>query len=420
MVSVLVLCPNLGSGQNLNTLVSPRQASPLGPASLSVKDRYQHIRQGLQGNDPSIKLQKLKRDNQNLNLKRNASGGVDSGGGTFVRKGSCLVLLDLYLHNRIGFCGGSKAASILPETKAYNEMGFDRLISNEIPLVQKALNQVQKWAPSSPVMAPRIAQALKRLPIYYTSFHIRAEHQNYHLPAHANIAAESLVLGAYYLKGFGVFVEKNTLDQVSEENQIALLVHESLRHLQISLETGMSNEVVQKLTAQIMRAPKTRETLDTNEFMQGPILDTILEKQETALFAYETLNSACRAGLTRYCDLMLMPGPFGEEFLEALGQALELRVNQPILELRDFKRENPEHLVSSLQMTLLTWGLGDTLARTDESLFTLGRVSSFYSLLDTALHDFNTQNVFFSKEGRTSARILEDVREQLKQNGFFY
>ncbi|MGZ6442458.1 MAG: hypothetical protein ACXWRU_20555 [Pseudobdellovibrionaceae bacterium] len=364
---------------------------------------------------------KIQDKNQNLNLKLNAQGGVDSGGGTFITVKQNFGLLDLYLYNQKAFFDQTKGASALPETKAYQKIGFDRLITNQIPLVQKTLAQIQKWIPSSPIMAPRISNALAGLPIYYTHYKIHGNHLNYSLPSNISIASSNLSLGAYYLNGFGVLIEKNIFDQISESNQMALLIHEALRHFQISLTSAISNDVVQKLTAKIMTNPQPHETLDTYEFMSGPILDDVLQKQILTLKSYRILNSACAHGLTEFCSLVEIPGPFGNEFVAAMNVAISTYMKRKFTENQNTSiTESYFWDAFNLANELNTQNVGDVLNDVKQSAFDLNRAIESYSLMDMSLEDFNENNTFFSSDGRHAAKILYELRDYLIENGFFY
>jgi hypothetical protein len=431
MISGFCLWPNLGFGQNFDTSDGRQSGAYRPTGALSLKTQYLQTVRKIQQNDPylrSLSVEKIEshlkgKKNNNLNLKNNLQGGVDSGSGTYFKSDQCLGLLDLYLYNQMAFCRINTSASPLPETKAYRKFGLDRLISNNIPLVQKTLNQLQKWASSSPIIAPQIAESLKQLPIYYTSYNIRADQQNYYLPANSNINLVDLQVGAYYIKGFGVFIEKIKFDQVSEENQMALLIHEALRHIQISFASGISNEVVQKLTAKAMMTPDMGETLDTNEFMQGSNLAYVLQTQAMTLRAYRVLNSACVSGFTEFCPLLNMPGPFGFHFAKAIHQASEQYFHRKISDKEwELVSKNQSALsqVLNLASDLNSQSMLGKSDNMKDSAFQLGRAVKFYSLLDSSLNDYNTNNSIFSRDDRDAAQFLHGTMENLKNNGLLY
>ncbi|MGZ3771941.1 MAG: hypothetical protein ACXVCP_06575 [Bdellovibrio sp.] len=425
------LCANLTFAQEFNTSTLNNPSNSSKSNALNLKKQYVQTILDLQKTNLSVRefpaekletyLLKIQGRNKNLNLKLNAQGGVDSGGGTFINVKQNLGLLDLYLYNQKAFFDQTKGASALPETKAYQKVGFDRLITNQIPLLQKTLAQIQKWIPSSPIMAPRISEALAGLPIYYTQYKIHGNHLNYYLPTNINIDSSNLTLGAYYLNGFGVFIEKNIFDQISESNQMALLIHEALRHFQISLSSAISNDVVQKLTAKIMTNPQPLETLDTYEFMSGPILDNVLQKRILTLKSYRIVKSACAHGITEFCSLVEMTGPFGNEFVEAINNALNTYNKRKFTENQN-TGATESYFWDALNLAddLITQNVGDGLDDVKQSAFQLNRAIKSYSFIDMSLDDFNTNNTFFSLDGRYASKNLYQVRDNLIEKGFFY
>jgi hypothetical protein len=132
------------------------------------------------------------------------------------------------------------------------------------PLYQKALLQVRKWKSNSPIAVTLFEKSLENLPLYIFKGETKFSPTGYFLPSDSLVNPAELKLSALYIKNFGVFISQKRFEDSSESNQIGLLVHETLRHMQIS--TGLlllSNEDLQKLTAQLMAEPRPAdESLD--------------------------------------------------------------------------------------------------------------------------------------------------------------
>lgn len=232
-------------------------------------------------------------DYENIKFKYFKLGGVDSGGGTLVVARQTRGLLDLYLYNDKAF-SSRESGIALPETPSYQDHGFDALINSESSIIPMTLAQVEKWKESSPIIANLVSKALKELPLYYVNAKLIFKDQMIYVPANISFPPGTIALGAYYLKDMGVFIEKNSFDCLSLKNQMGLLVHEALRHRQLSFESGMSNEVIQKLTALMISEPQKGMTLDNVAYLNDRIIEKILKVAKLRTRAKEKAESLCK------------------------------------------------------------------------------------------------------------------------------
>lgn len=252
-----------------------------------------------------------KDDYENAKSKSFKLGGVDSGGGTLVVTSQTKGLLDLYLYNYKAF-NSQEPGLELPETPSYKDHGFDALVNSESLLIPMTLSQIEKWKDSSPIIVNLVTKALKELPIYYVNAKLNFKNQMIYIPDNINLPPGTLDLAAYYLKDMGVFIEKNTFDRLSIKNQMGLLIHEALRHRQLSFESGMSNAVIQKLTALMIIEPQKGMTLDNVTYLNGRILEKILKGAKLRTRAKEKAESLCKERLN---TCQVLRGTF-EEILE--------------------------------------------------------------------------------------------------------
>lgn len=237
-------------------------------------------------------IRRLSEKNEKIDFKAISQGGVDSGGGTLVRTAQTRGLLDLYLYNYKAF--NSRAPGVvLPNTPSYTDNGFDALVNSDSSIIPKTLAQVAKWNVSSPTIANLVTIALIKLPIYYVKSKLLFKDKMVFVPANINFPEGAISLGAYYIKDIGVFIEKESFDRLSLKNQMGLLVHEALRHRQLSFESGMSNEIVQKVTSLIMSEPQPGVSLDNVAYLQGPILQKLLRVADLSIRAKKMADDLC-------------------------------------------------------------------------------------------------------------------------------
>ncbi|RYZ66752.1 MAG: hypothetical protein EOP09_12185, partial [Proteobacteria bacterium] len=237
-----------------------------------------------------------------LSERRSSMGGVGSGGGTGYQGG----LLDLAIYNQVAFFDKTPGAQ-LPDTRSYKKFGFDRLNNRSLPVVQKTLAQLHVWFVSSPEISSRVAEALTSMPIYYGARIPQGTPLAYYIPSDFNISGSELEILGIYIPTLGNFTSREKFEALSEKNQMAYLIHEALRHLQISHGSLMTDESLQQLTAKIMGAPKNpQDTLDRMEYMVGPILDRSAARKSYLASTLRTSSKAC-AGFGILCDVATSP-----------------------------------------------------------------------------------------------------------------
>lgn len=279
----LLMLTNSGNAQNIDSIESRYTQSKnlieiLAKRKVSDKDL--------------LSATKNLQENIKIDSKKISQGGVGSGGGTIVRSGQDKGLLDLYLYNQKAFFSSEKGV-ILPSTRTYSDFGFDILENANTSIVQRSLAQVEKWRASSPFMTAFISKALKELPVFYVKSSLAFKDQMVFIPSGMKFPADSMSLGAYYIRNLGALVDKKTFDGLSLQNQMALLIHEALRHQQMTFDSGMSNEEVQKLTGLTMRDPTAGISLDRVAYLE-PLLQRLLQDAEADIQIKAHAQNICR------------------------------------------------------------------------------------------------------------------------------
>lgn len=204
------------------------------------------------------------------------SGGVDTGGGTIVQSSQGIGLLDLYLYNQEAFSNRRLSTEVY-NSRSLKNLGVDLLTNKEQPIVQKTLAQISKWNESSPILTRYLKLALENLRLYIHQGSFHTGPLEYYLPKDSKISSSDLKMVAIYTKGFGVHVGLDDFNQLPETHQIALLIHESLRAMSIAGDFNYSNETIQRLTATLMSSPASGESLDSNIYLNGKVLDSHLD-----------------------------------------------------------------------------------------------------------------------------------------------
>lgn len=268
----LLILTNSGYGQNIDTIESRYNESKVLVQSLSnEKLSDKQLLSSVRSLKKSLKM----------GGPKTAQGGVDSGGGTLVQIKQITGLLDLYLYNPKAFFSTTEGLP-LPITRTYKDFGFEVLDNKSSTHIQQALMQVEKWRASSPFVTMFVAKALNEIPAFYIKSRLAFNDQMAFIPGNTNLPKDSIRLGAYYIRDLGVLIEKNSFDALSLNNQTALLVHEALRHQQMTFDSGMTNEDIQRLTAMLLSEPAPNLSLDHIPY-GGTFMLKLLEDAENEI-----------------------------------------------------------------------------------------------------------------------------------------
>lgn len=183
--------------------------------------------------------------------------GEAGGGGTIISSPTenfNKSLLDLYIfqkqHPETPNLPSVKG-QLLPNTRNLFWMHLDRLTNSKLPIIQIALKKLEIWGPHPPSIIQALRDALIHAPIYYTDYRIAIHDQNLWIPDDLKIPEllQSMTTIAYYAKGWGILVSKSDFESLDQLNQVALLIHEALRHVQIFYDLQISNKTLEILTA---------------------------------------------------------------------------------------------------------------------------------------------------------------------------
>jgi hypothetical protein len=218
--------------------------------------------------------------NEKISRPRNNSnsslGGVDSGGGNLIKlKTGEYRLLDTYLAK------SSRSSSSLTQipslkighTRALRAWGVDNIITNTFTHEQFIFERLTLWQNHSPLTIALLKQALLKLPVYVVDYDLGLSDLRFYLPPDFNVSeVEAIETAAIYFKDFGVFISRRLFNLLSFEDQMGLILHESLRHVQVSYGLQMSDQLLQELTVSLLRDPRVGEKLE----LEGDLAEEVL------------------------------------------------------------------------------------------------------------------------------------------------
>lgn len=200
-----------------------------------------------------------------------ARGGIDTGGGTLIQSPEGFGLLDLYLYNPKVFQSQYTNPENIQETQALKKLGIELLINKKNLLVFKVRSHLQKWQATSPLIVSQILLALDYLPFYYLKESLKSEPIEYFLPATSTLKIPNLKAAALFDEKFGVRLGFDELKLLPEQHQIALVIHECLRLINFTGNFYLTNEKIQRLTAELINEPDINSTVDRSEYLVGEI-----------------------------------------------------------------------------------------------------------------------------------------------------
>lgn len=188
------------------------------------------------------------------------ANGTDRGGGDAVllEDGSKAVLYDLYIQNP-KFEDDYENSDRIEISKFAETMGYDRIKDvSKLKAYQIAKAALDKWKTNSPIVVNFINDALENMPFVYTQFKQNSPNKK----LNPNIKIQNVVV---YHKNFGARISAPVFNSLGLQSQAALLIHEALRHVQITYNQDVDTDSIIQLTKQIITGePNGGEKLELN------------------------------------------------------------------------------------------------------------------------------------------------------------
>lgn len=209
-------------------------------------------------------------------------GGIDTGGGsTAINTRGQKALLDL--HNFAPDMVGtpSDPGLRITETTALRHMGMDTTTIQKLGLKDDLLKLVDAQKRKSPILAKRLQDAIQNVKVFIIdrefgeaatkaarpTIAVDCSHEAENFNTCRGPEIRETTPSAIYVKDHGFFLSKKEFESLDRTNQKALLLHESLRHVQLTYGINTSELNLQKLTVHILRNAPEKSSLDTEEML---------------------------------------------------------------------------------------------------------------------------------------------------------
>lgn len=346
-------------------------------------------------------------------LEKQSSGGVDSGGGgnLILYKNGELKLLD-FVVNPIPMQPTSRPPLVIPTTASLKAWGIDRLQVNDFVPTDIFEAKVLAWERSSPFMAGLLRQALSNIPVYVLDYELSVRDQRYFMPASVRTTSvQGVVTAALYLKDYGVLISKKYFERLDFENQVGLLLHESLRHIQFTYGYANSDKSLQKLTAALMNGPQEGESLDSAEYLDGPLLLSFLRQAELETLALSAIPQGCLAyetALKNPCPIRRLKTDHVTQAYSEISAFLQDRRNDASDKLKYWVYDQTEPLIS-LAYALSGQDLKQVVLGAKDAAVGIEKSISG-NALDEISRDFNKHGYFWSSYKSEARRIIKELR----------
>jgi len=220
------------------------------------------------------------------------AGGMDSGGGFAVNKSGQSILLDLAVANPEfkDQCVAHSSNNIRMGA-AGHALGYEKITLKEIPVGHQARSLVKKWNTNSPHLVNLILQAMDSMEWRFSAYKVPEAQDAYVAPRSVGVPTPV----AFYTKDLGVVVDTAAWNRLCETSKLALVIHESLRHVQLSYEQIPNTEKLQDLTATIVLSnPQEARTLESSRFLADALLDRIERQANSGNMSAPYNNRICR------------------------------------------------------------------------------------------------------------------------------
>lgn len=265
--------------------------------------------------------------------KSMARGGVDTGGGTIVKTADGFGLLDLNLHDKSDSRGRAADVGNIRETRALRLLGVESFRNGARPLVGKVRSHIERWRRRSPLVSHQLLLALDNLPLYYHKGSMSDRPLEYFLPSDSQLRRSDLKLAALFDERLGAHFGLDELRLLSERHQIALVIHECLRFINYTGALYLTNETIQKLTAELIGDPEESESVDREDYLSGEIALMALKHAQFELKVRALTDQVCEqlaVPTSAYCTISTNPGG-SEKLTDLLWKGFsELYLNEHV------------------------------------------------------------------------------------------
>lgn len=324
----------------------------------------------------------------------------------------------------------------LPRTRALRDLHLDKLDKRNWRAAIIALEKVNAWPLGSSSFGRALIDAVKNAPTYYTDLNFGFRDPHFYIPESLVylIQVESLKTMAFYALKWGILFDKKSVDALDEANQVVLLLHESVRHVQIFYGYKISPKALQMVSMAIYRgdaflpADVMRELTDFDVERSKAIDSFKLTAEKICVSSKKVavlLKMNDRSSVQEICEL---PSELGDLSLE---RGIELKnnflknLNRVIVPLMDAigKREVSEKynealteltfLRSEMVLSVFEWELKSQELQLALRTIQDATVQLNHWALDSILEKYNRGGA-----RREALQILEHM-ENFKRAGVF-
>lgn len=253
----------------------------------------------------SLFNEQLKKNNQYM--KENGAWG---GGNTIRRSANERPILLDFFTAQPNFVDTAFTNAPLVDTDKMKFMATQAIEVQDLPAYTSAREILLKWQPQNKGLIDALLIALENLQIKYIWRGVPlADAETYYLPEELTRVYHggSLTPVVVYSATAGLLMSGPEWNLLGDLSQAGLLVHESLRRIQLSYSLTVSPQKLQALTAAIMlQNPSSGLDLETTQFLDQKLLDEINRVSSKKLAPTYLKQAVCSM-----TELKLQPSPFG-------------------------------------------------------------------------------------------------------------
>lgn len=238
---------------------------------------------------------------------------------------------------------------------------------SEQPAFEITRWRLRTWAASSPVVVGAIMESIKFMDFFPVDSPIQAQ-PGYRIlfPAKENSTFKIVPVIGYSKDLGGAVISIPIWNQIGVMTQAGLPVHEALRDIQITLADGMSDEVLQWVTAKIMLTdPIEGETLDKSEYFGDYLGRLIRETKEEPM-----------ATKLRTCSVIKKLSRISKSCVDSLRSFALACASKNLSEIHEDFRMHREQILDCSQTLSGTQGIlvaENTLHSLQDSIWALSR-----------------------------------------------
>jgi hypothetical protein len=196
-----------------------------------------------------------------------------------------MALLDLVEQDASVLSTHSQSGQIINFGRVGQVLGYEKHAAADFAIYSELKKSIDAWSSSSPTLTQILNTAINGTEWRFSEFNVSPAADRYVANEVSQKECEKIIPAVIYSDDLGALTATSVWNQLDFESQMGLVLHESLRHMQLTYGISVNTKTIQELTAKIiLQNPESGESLDVEKYLGenifGFMQNTKAQKQQ--------------------------------------------------------------------------------------------------------------------------------------------